>query len=51
VTGILDKYLARTRALAGEAVTLFENAKSTEFANRLQTKAPNSYAEKAKSLK
>ena len=37
VTTILDNYLARTRALAGEAVTLFENAKSTEFANRLQT--------------
>jgi integrase len=42
VTTILDKYLARTRVLAGEAVTLFENAKSTEFANRLQTRTPNS---------
>ena len=40
VTTILDKYLARTRALAGEAVTLFENAKSTKFANRLQTRTP-----------
>jgi integrase len=39
VTEILDKYLSRTRILAGEAVTLFENAKSTEFANRLQTSA------------
>jgi hypothetical protein len=37
VSTILDKYLARTRVLAGEAVTLFENAKSTTFANRLQT--------------
>jgi integrase len=37
VTTILDKYLARTRVLANEAVTLFENAKSTAFANRLQT--------------
>lgn len=37
VTQILDRYLARTRALAGEAVALFENAKSTRFANRLQT--------------
>lgn len=36
-TVILDRYLARTRALAGEAVALFENAKSTQFANRLQT--------------
>lgn len=40
VTTILDKYLARTRVLAGEAVTLFENANSTKFANRLQTRAP-----------
>jgi integrase len=39
VTTILDKYLARTRVLAGEAVTLFQNAKSTQFANRLQTRA------------
>jgi integrase len=38
VTKILDKYLARTRVLAGEAVTLFENAKATKFANRLQTR-------------
>jgi integrase len=37
VTTILDAYLARTKALAGEAVALFENAKSTRFANRLQT--------------
>jgi integrase len=42
VTAILDKYLARTRVLAGEAVTLFENAKSTKFANRLQTRTPKS---------
>jgi integrase len=48
VTGILDKYLARTRALASEAVTLFENAKSTEFANRLQTVVPDGSTEKAK---
>ena len=37
VTTILDRYLARTRVLAGEAITLLENAKSTGFANRLQT--------------
>jgi len=37
VTTILDRYLARTRALAGEAITLLENARSTDFANRLQT--------------
>lgn len=37
VSQILDKYLARTRALASGAVTLFENAKSTAHANSLQT--------------
>ena len=37
VTTILDRYLARTRVLAGHAVTKLENAQSTEFANRLQT--------------
>lgn len=37
VTNILDRYLARTRVLAGEAIARFENAKSTKFANRLQT--------------
>jgi integrase len=37
VTTILDRYLARTRTLAEEAIALFENARSTEFANRLQT--------------
>jgi integrase len=40
VTAILDRYLARTRVLAGGAVALFQNAKSTKFANRLQTRAP-----------
>lgn len=34
VTKILDKYLARTRALAGEAVTLFEKSKATKFAQK-----------------
>lgn len=37
VSQILDKYLARTRALASGAVALFENAKSTAHANSLQT--------------
>jgi integrase len=37
VNSILEKYLARTKALASEAIVLFENAKSTRFANRLQT--------------
>jgi len=48
VTTILDKYLARTRVLAGQAVTLFENAKSTEFANRLQTSHPKAQSPIAK---
>ncbi|MCC7483036.1 MAG: tyrosine-type recombinase/integrase [Hyphomicrobiales bacterium] len=37
VTVILDKYLARTRHLAAAAIALFQNAKATRFANRLQT--------------
>jgi integrase len=48
VTEILDKYLARTRVLAGEAMALFENAKSTEFANRLQTRTPEASSGDAK---
>ena len=38
VTTILEKYLARTRILAEEAIAQFENARSTDFANRLQTR-------------
>lgn len=34
---ILEKYLSRTKALASSAMTKFENASSTGFANRLQT--------------
>lgn len=34
---ILDKYLARTRGLAEQAIFNFENSPRTEFANRLQT--------------
>jgi integrase len=51
VDGILDKYLARTRALASSAVAIFENAKSSEFANRLQTATKNATGTSAKSLK
>lgn len=40
VTSILERYLARTRVLASEAIVLFENAKATRFANRLQTRTP-----------
>jgi integrase len=38
VSTILERYLARTRPLADGAITLFQNAKATEFANRLQTR-------------
>lgn len=51
VTTILDKYLARTSVLAGEAITLFENARGTEFANRLQTGPQETGTNIAKSLK
>jgi integrase len=34
---ILGRYLAKTPLLADQAISLFENAKETEFANRLQT--------------
>ena len=34
---ILERYLSRTRSLAQSAMTKFENASSTDFANRLQT--------------
>ncbi len=37
VTVILEKYLSRTRHLAETAITLFQNAKATRFANQLQT--------------
>ncbi len=40
VTVILDRYLARTRALADQAIFNWENSPRTEFANRLQTGAP-----------
>lgn len=34
---ILDRYLARTRDLAGNAIARLENARRTKFANQLQT--------------
>lgn len=51
VSSILDRYLARTRVLASKAVAWFENASSTDFANRLQTKAPQLAEKDAKSWK
>ncbi|KKC31037.1 tyrosine-type recombinase/integrase [Devosia psychrophila] len=37
VHGIIERYLARTATLATAAIEKFENASSTDFANRLQT--------------
>lgn len=37
VAAILERYLARTRALADAAIEKFENATRTKFANRMQT--------------
>jgi integrase len=48
VTTILDKYLARTRALAEQAIVNWENSPRTDFANRLQTSTPNSVKGKGK---
>ncbi|MCF4124958.1 hypothetical protein [Methylobacterium sp. SyP6R] len=36
---ILDRYLARTRALADPAIANWEKSPQTQFANRLQTRA------------
>jgi integrase len=48
VESILEKYLSRTRNLAQSAISKFENAARTEFANRLQTKAPLEQSENTK---
>jgi integrase len=37
---ILERYLARTKELAEQAMSMFENSKRTKFANRLQTGDP-----------
>ena len=49
VTGILEGYLARTRALAEQAIENWENSPRTEFANQLQTAAPATAPPKRKS--
>lgn len=48
VTVILDRYLARTRALADQAIFNWENSPRTEFANRLQTRAQDPKSPKGK---
>lgn len=45
---ILERYLARTRGLAEQAIFNFENSPRTEFANRLQTGTPEPRARKGK---
>ena len=51
VHGILERYMARTKALAGAAIEKFENASSTIFANQLQTEVRTASEPIAKSLK
>lgn len=48
VSSILERYLAPTRVLATSAMTLFENATGTDFANRLQTREVQTSVDKAK---
>jgi len=50
VTTSLDKYLARTRVLASDAVSLFENARSTG-SNQLQTDVAVGSRKTAKPIK
>jgi integrase len=45
---ILEKYLARTKALAIDAIDKFENSPRTKFANRLQTRTVKRPVKKAK---
>jgi integrase len=46
---ILERYLARTRGLAEQAIFNFENSPRTKFANQLQTVAAAKTARKGKS--
>lgn len=48
VHAILERYLARTRGLAEQAIHNFENSPRTKFANQLQTIDPAARAEKGK---
>ena len=43
---ILERYLARTRGLAEQAIFNFENSPRTKFANQLQTSTPKKSAPK-----
>ena len=46
---ILERYLARTRGLAEQAIFNFENSPRTKFANQLQTVANPTTPSKGKS--
>ena len=48
ITVIIDRYLARTRGLADQAIFNFENSPRTEFANRLQTGVVSTASTKGK---
>jgi hypothetical protein len=45
---ILERYLARTRGLAEQAIFNFENSPRTKFANQLQTSTPTASSRKGK---
>jgi hypothetical protein len=45
---ILERYLARTRGLAEQAIFNFENSPRTKFANQLQTSTAISATRKGK---
>jgi integrase len=45
---ILERYLARTRGLAEQAIFNFENSPRTKFANQLQTGTPAASSKKGK---
>lgn len=47
---ILERYLARTRGLAEEAIANFENSPRTKFANQLQTRARKNKKRQQKAL-
>ncbi len=48
VARILERYLARTRGLAEQAIFNFENSPRTKFANQLQTSTATASSEKRK---
>jgi integrase len=47
---ILERYLARTRGLAEQAIFNFENSPRTKFANQLQTNTPTENSKKGKTI-